>query len=917
MEERILINAYQGQRSKGELADNQRFESPGTEASSSKGRQCAIMTGCADGKANYADRQSRIAEISGDEIKELAVSHNNVVQSSHEMFDVSAFPTKAFMSESPQQRYSSGLRHPIHGEPDKKSLFQKLRGTPATDRQLPAASPCRTNWPIDHNMENRISSSYWESSKPDNGFRTVLDDGDEVPINNGSSENPILQYGPKDSHESWTSAPSMSHTLSPDDLAPMISWPVTDIASPSSPNSGLAPIPSSTLSTLSPTAKYIYPPSTIVSPDTMTCDDSDSVTGEHYEEAAGDWVAHTLSPFQSMLTEHNNTRSDFTYVESNPLTLRPVYDGMKSKASKPQQTKDSVPPQSIRSLHSRCESKESDAPSVSTQPHHSRTYPFDSEGFIQSNHSDESIQSKVSSSMIQSIVAQIDTSRLANPDSLPTVSSASPPTDTRMQPSSQSEDGSLLSLEPTRSATAFHASFFSETFNHQTSVVTGPTLQEMLIGDNDTWETNVDYTLGTLPNTFDRLNSIIKDTGEIDAAWDIDMGEGLPWKYEENGKLRQEENQDFERSDVGRSLSLADVQLRRSLNNSTSPGISESHCTRPQQGWNDGRPQPAPQDYSRDFAASQELSVKSQPHCFNHEPLLVSDLAPKQTQVEELRNLFHIIHFQWMQKIEPSSKLWLRCSTLSASSLFERAVQTLKDFILGGSAQNFEAIFAVTHWAFAAGWYLHWQQTDYSFNALRDDALHRWQHALSNDEDKVLFQDAMNSAWLPELDPTQSPNSSCQTDFSSAVPKMSHYLGVHETLWDSLRGSKLFKDCIGFLDGKSIRSQLETSSDFANLLIGFEKAEIQERNNWSQTTDAWSQAWDLQHMIKNITQPLQLKSGVEALLGVVIDTERELYRGSLQSPREVEVTLLASGRVGSKSSPISPTPLTNDFLVEL
>ena len=70
-------------------------------------------------------------------------------------------------------------------------------------------------------------------------------------------------------------------------------------------------------------------------------------------------------------------------------------------------------------------------------------------------------------------------------------------------------------------------------------------------------------------------------------------------------------------------------------------------------------------------------------------------------------------------------------------------------------------------------------------------------------------------------------------------------------------------------------------------------------------------------MIKNIIQPLQLERGVEALLEIVTDTERELRRGSLQSTREVEVTLLTSGRVSSNSSPISITPLANDFLVEL
>lgn len=50
-------------------------------------------------------------------------------------------------------------------------------------------------------------------------------------------------------------------------------------------------------------------------------------------------------------------------------------------------------------------------------------------------------------------------------------------------------------------------------------------------------------------------------------------------------------------------------------------------------------------------------------------------------------------------------------------------------------------------------------------------------------------------------------------------------------------------------------------------------------------------------MIDNITRPLQQKPGIEALRRIVVHTEFLIDSGSLQNVREVEVTLLTSGRV--------------------
>ena len=69
-------------------------------------------------------------------------------------------------------------------------------------------------------------------------------------------------------------------------------------------------------------------------------------------------------------------------------------------------------------------------------------------------------------------------------------------------------------------------------------------------------------------------------------------------------------------------------------------------------------------------------------------------------------------------------------------------------------------------------------------------------------------------------------------------------------------------------------------------------------------------------MINNITRPLQQKPGIEALRRIVIDTELLIDRGFLQTTREVEITLLTSGRVSSMSPLCLISPLANSFPVE-
>ena len=881
-----------------ELADNQIIESPGSDPSSLSGRHFAMAPGWVDEKNSYTGRQSRIAEVYGCEVSklssELPVSHKRML---HEIDDSSALPTQPSTSVSLQRRSSPELLHPINSGPERNSLWERMRGMPAADRHRSGTSPRRSNWLTMDDTENATSLSSQGPSNPDGSRDTVPDHGHQVPTSNVSSDDPAIQDEQNDPTQLWTSVDPMSHTLSPNTTTDS---PIANVVSPSSPITGLTSPPSDMLSPVSPIVKYVYPPSTIVSPATVTRDDTSPGTEEHLEEAGAGWIPLSSWRLQLMPKESDDTRSASSSLNPHPSSLQTVNDSMELSSSLAQQIEDGMPQQSLRSVHRQYQFEESEMPSVYSQPDQLRTYAFDSEGLIHSDYSEGPPEPEASLLMTQPMVTRVDTSRSDNQGSLPNVSTSASPPNSRMASSSQPNFGVLSPPEANRPATSFHFPSFPNPFSHQTSILTGPTMQEMEMGDADTWETNAKGNCETPSTMFGRVDSTMIGDGRVEPAWDAAMRESQLWKHQEDGKVREQEAniQEFERSDVGRSTSFPDMQLQSPLDNLIARIAFELNSTSPQAYPNDGCRHPAPQHHSRDCATSQALSAKSQPHCFNHNALLVSNSAsaPKQVQVEELQELFRVINEEWMRRMEPLPQLWLPCSELSVSSLFERAIRTLKDFTEGRCALDFEDVFAMMHLAFAAAFSLHWQQDFYSWNAFCDDAL-QWQHALSDDEDKVLFLSAINRWWLHELWPTPLLASSCYTSFGNVTPQGLLYCGDQKTLPEILRNTEVFKVCIGFLDGKSIENQFKAYCDYSNLSIGFERAVVQERNDNHPAKDAKSRIREIQHMIKTITRPLLQRRGMEALRRIVIDTELLVDRGFLQNTREVEVTLLTSGRV--------------------
>ena len=55
-------------------------------------------------------------------------------------------------------------------------------------------------------------------------------------------------------------------------------------------------------------------------------------------------------------------------------------------------------------------------------------------------------------------------------------------------------------------------------------------------------------------------------------------------------------------------------------------------------------------------------------------------------------------------------------------------------------------------------------------------------------------------------------------------------------------------------------------------------------------------------MVRHVIGPLQKEQGIEVFRHNMVDAEFKLRSGLLRNPRELEIALLSSGRVSSKSA---------------
>ena len=664
-----------------------------------------MLASCIDKKADCPGHQSGIPEMGGGQV--LPELEDEWL--GHEMYDASVFPTK------PQPRRSPELHHPINSDPDRESLYQRRRGTPASHHRS-SADPCRGDRPLVGATQSATSSSSRRQSKPHGSLHSGPNGGNGIPSSNAYTlqSDASAPYQP--------SAHPLSHEVSPEEPAPTTNYPLTDATFPSSPKAALASPPSDVLSPVSPMVEEVHPPLNIAFSATLSDEGSSPGTSERQ-----------IYPLDSL--------------DSNIQSRLDIHDSMELSAPIASQTENNMSQLSPPVVQNRYQSKNWDVHSVSTQPHHLRMHSSDLEGFGPSNGSKEITEADVSPSMTQSIMTRVNTPRAEDPGFSPTAfSSTSPSQNSRTLPGSQSDIDVQFPPDATGPSTAFRILPVSRSLNRQTGTVTRPVM-EMCDFDNS------DATSHTL-----------------------EQSELQPWSP---------------------------------LDHLIATNTFDLLSTGPQFYSNDYCPQAVPQQHSSDFSFSHTRFVKWRPYCFDHNSSLVSHLAPKQKQVEGLQRLICTINHEWMQRMESQPGLWPLCSTLSPSNLFDRAIRTLKKFICGDLLEGFEDAFAIITMAFAAAWSLTWQQHDYLFSALRDDAL-QWQHALRRDEDKARLLDAMNCWRLDELEPPPLFASACHTNSRGLKPQEPLYCGDQHELRDRLKEDEVLKAIMAFLDSMSIRSLFKT-----------------------------------------------------------------------------------------------------------
>ena len=275
---------------------------------------------------------------------------------------------------------------------------------------------------------------------------------------------------------------------------------------------------------------------------------------------------------------------------------------------------------------------------------------------------------------------------------------------------------------------------------------------------------------------------------------------------------------------------------------------------------------------------------------------------PTLPQIEELRDLVHIINFEWFKRLDSAPDFRVPYPDYYIRSLFETGIQVLQRCYQNILPTTFKEVFALMHIACGVFYIRHGHDTCYGWGALFQDFL-RWQYAMREERDIQLLIAVTNQLWRP----------GCVTlslgDMASPIQALGGVVTIKPQsahLVDHLRNGMIIRECSEFLNGKLPLCVLcHELSDLR--LEGFECAGlIEDRSSNHGTLDWYAQnhVTNIQEMLCRITEPLQGWNHVEPLREIIANTNDHLYNGSLRCTREVEVWLVATGKVGSKP----PTP---------
>lgn len=151
------------------------------------------------------------------------------------------------------------------------------------------------------------------------------------------------------------------------------------------------------------------------------------------------------------------------------------------------------------------------------------------------------------------------------------------------------------------------------------------------------------------------------------------------------------------------------------------------------------------------------------------EPPLDENVQTSQSQVDEVRDLVHVLNTEWIRRLNSEPNLEVEYSVYYIPSLFDTGAQALQSCYKNIYPSTFKETFALMHLACAIVYLLHGDDLSYDWAGFFQDML-QWQHMILLDNEAVLLAHFVNLLWSPDELSTTSFITNCDSFYPKARP---------------------------------------------------------------------------------------------------------------------------------------------------
>ncbi len=153
-------------------------------------------------------------------------------------------------------------------------------------------------------------------------------------------------------------------------------------------------------------------------------------------------------------------------------------------------------------------------------------------------------------------------------------------------------------------------------------------------------------------------------------------------------------------------------------------------------------------DVQDTFAETLAVPEKLSPAHEDHNSPLDCNIQATQSQVDELRDLVHVLNIEWIRRLELTPNLEINYSVYYVPSLFDTGVQTLQRCYKNTLPTTFKEVFALMHVTCAIVYLLHGDDSSFDWDDFFQNML-QWRHAMLG-SDAWLLVEFVNLLLFPE-----------------------------------------------------------------------------------------------------------------------------------------------------------------------